>query len=194
MNAKGHGFHSLRDLGLDRPRVDRTLVLIGLMGAGKSSVGRRLAHTLGLNFVDSDKEVEIAAGCSVNEIFDLYGEKGFRDGERRVIARLLDGTPQVLATGGGAFMNDETRALIKQRGLSIWLDADVDLLVERTSRRDTRPLLREGDPAEILRNLAAERYPVYAEADLRVKTADGPHEQMVRVIVEALLDHESAQS
>lgn len=184
----------MRDLGLDRPRVDRTLVLIGLMGAGKSSVGRRLAHTLGLNFVDSDKEVEIAAGCSVNEIFDLYGEKGFRDGERRVIARLLDGTPQVLATGGGAFMNDETRALIKQRGLSIWLDADVDLLVERTSRRDTRPLLREGDPAEILRNLAAERYPVYAEADLRVKTADGPHEQMVRVIVEALLDHESAQS
>ena len=173
--------HTAANLG-----IDRTLVMIGLMGAGKSTIGRRLAARLGLTFVDADAEIERAAGCSVNDIFALYGEGAFRDGERRVIARLLDGRPQVLATGGGAFMNAETRALIKQKGLSIWLDADIELLVKRTGRRDTRPLLKRGDPREVLEQLAAERYPTYALADLRVKSTDGPHEAVVDAIVRAL--------
>ena len=161
-------------------------MLVGLMGAGKTTVGRRLAKKLGLPFVDSDHEIEKAAGMSVAEIFECFGEADFRSGERRVIGRLLDGKPQVVATGGGAFINDETRALIKEKGTSIWLDADIEVLVERTARRDTRPLLKTGDPKEILARLAAERAPFYAEADLRIASSDGPHEDVVDRIVDAL--------
>lgn len=168
------------------PGAERTIVLVGLMGAGKTTVGRRLAKKLGLPFVDSDHEIEKAAGMSVAEIFECFGEADFRSGERRVIGRLLDGKPQVVATGGGAFINDETRALIKEKGTSIWLDADIDVLVERTARRDTRPLLKTGDPKEILMRLAAERAPFYSEADLRIASSDGPHEDVVERIVEAL--------
>ncbi|WP_417450436.1 shikimate kinase [Kordiimonas sp.] len=165
---------------------ERTIVLVGLMGAGKTTVGRRLAKRLGLPFVDSDHEIEKAAGMSVAEIFECFGEEDFRSGERRVISRLLDGKPQIVATGGGAFINDETRALIKEKGTSIWLDADIDVLVERTARRDTRPLLKTGDPREILGRLAAERAPFYAEADLRIASSDGPHDDVVERIVDAL--------
>ena len=172
-------YRNLQDIG-------RPLILIGLMGAGKSSIGRRLAKRLGMEFVDADAEIEKAAGRSINDIFEEFGEAAFRDGERRVIARLLDGRPMVLATGGGAFTDGDTRALIRERGISIWLDADIDVLVERTSRRDTRPLLKDGDPREILGRLARERQPIYAEADIRVKSGTGPHDEVVDAIVAAL--------
>lgn len=149
--------------------LDRTLVLVGLMGAGKSTVGKRLAKELEIDFKDSDTEVEQAAGCSVADIFDRFGEKGFRDGERKVIARLLDGTPMVLATGGGAFMDTETRANIKARGISVWLRAGLETLVERTDSCKDRPLLKT-DPEAMLQNLMDTRYPVYAEADVVVDT------------------------
>lgn len=167
----------------------RTVVLVGLMGAGKTCIGKRLAQRLGTRFVDADHEVERAAGMSVSDIFETYGEASFRDCERRVIARLLREPPQVLATGGGAFMNDRTRALIKARALSLWLRADLDLLVRRTSRRNTRPLLRQGDPREILARLKAERDPVYAEADVAVDAADGPPEATVERVVAAIDEH-----
>ncbi len=166
--------------------TNKTIVLVGLMGVGKTTVGRRLAKRLGMGFVDSDHEIELAAGMSVGDIFDTYGEEDFRSGERRVIARLLDGKPQVVATGGGAFINAKTRAMIKSAGLSIWLDADIDVLVERTSRRDTRPLLKQGDPETILRKLAEERAPLYAEADLKVTSSVGPHEKVVDHMLKAL--------
>jgi shikimate kinase len=166
--------------------IDRTIVLVGLMGVGKTTVGRRLARKLGLGFVDSDHEIEKAADMTVAEIFEKYGEEDFRSGERRVIARLLEGKPKVVATGGGAFINEETRNLIKEAGLSIWLDADVDVLVERTGRRDTRPLLKQGDPAQILAKLAQERSPFYGEADIKVKSSVGPHDRVVGEIVKAL--------
>jgi len=166
--------------------IDRTIVLVGLMGVGKTTVGRRLARKLGLGFVDSDHEIEKAADMTVAEIFEKYGEEDFRSGERRVIARLLEGKPKVVATGGGAFINEETRTLIKEAGLSIWLDADVDVLVERTGRRDTRPLLKQGDPAQILAQLAQERSPFYGEADIKVKSSVGPHDRVVGEIVKAL--------
>ncbi|WP_420430079.1 shikimate kinase [Kordiimonas sp.] len=171
----------------------RTIVLVGLMGAGKTTVGRRLAKRLSLPFVDSDHEIEKAAGMSVAEIFECFGEADFRSGERRVIGRLLDGKQQIVATGGGAFINEETRALIKEKGLSIWLDADIDILVERTARRDTRPLLKTGNPREILSKLAAERAPFYAQADIKVPSSDGPHEDVVERIVEALQKAESGK-
>lgn len=164
----------------------RSLVLIGLMGAGKSAIGRRLAKRLGLDFVDADKEIEAAAGMSINEIFTEHGEDYFRDGERRVIARLLGGGPIVLATGGGAYMNEETRAEISENGVSIWLNADLDILLERVSRRDTRPLLKTGDPREIMASLMAERYPVYAGADVTVQSRDVPHDVIVEEIVQAV--------
>jgi len=164
----------------------KTIVLVGLMGVGKTTVGRRLAKRLNLDFVDSDHEIEKAAGMSVADIFESFGEEDFRSGERRVIARLLDGEPQVVATGGGAFINGETRQLIKKSGLSVWLDADINVLVERTGRRDTRPLLKEGNPEEILRKLSLERAPIYAEADLAIKSNIGPHEKVVDHIVKAL--------
>jgi len=168
------------------PRLDRPLVLIGLMGAGKTSVGRRLANHLGVPFVDADGEIEAAAGCSIADIFAHHGEAAFRDGERRVIARLLDGAPKVLATGGGAFLDTETRARIAEGGVSVWLRADLDTLVERCARRNNRPLLKTGDPRAILARLMAERHPLYAEAEIVIETGGGPHEGVVERIVDAL--------
>jgi shikimate kinase len=162
------------------------IVLVGLMGAGKSTVGRRLAARLGLPFVDADVEIEHAAGMSIADIFDRFGEPYFRDGERRVIARLIDGKPKVIATGGGAFVNEETRALILSDALAVWLDAPVEVLAERVRRRDTRPLLRGRDPVQVLRDLAATRNPHYALAPIRVASANAPHDTTVRAILEAL--------
>ena len=160
-------------------KVPRTIVLIGLMGAGKSCIGRRLAALLGLNFVDADTEIERAAGCTIDEIFERHGEAAFRDGERRVIQRLLGQAVQVLATGGGSFMDPGTRAAIQEQAVSVWLRADLDLLLKRTGRRNNRPLLKRGDPRAILERLMAERYPVYAEADIVVDSVDGPPEVTV---------------
>jgi len=171
------------------PRLARSLVLVGLMGAGKSTIGRRLAARLDLPFVDADNEIEAAAGCSIQEIFDEHGEDYFRDGERRVIERLLNGPVCVLATGGGAFMNDTTRALIKEKGCSMWLRADLEILVQRTSRRSHRPLLNKGNPREILQNLMDQRHPVYAEADLSVETDESPHNIVVERALTALREH-----
>ena len=165
---------------------DRAVVLVGLMGVGKSTVGRRLAGRLGLPFVDADTEIEQAAGMTISEIFDRYGEAHFRDGERRVIARLIDGTPKVVATGGGAFINDETRALILERATAVWLDADIETLVERTSRRGHRPLLRDRDLREVLSELAAKRNPIYAQAPIHVESRPAPHDATVRAILAAL--------
>ncbi|MBX9813132.1 MAG: shikimate kinase [Proteobacteria bacterium SG_bin5] len=165
---------------------DRPIVLVGLMGAGKTTVGRRLAQRLRLPFVDADAEIEAAAGMSITEIFDRFGESYFRDGERRVIARLIDGTRKVIATGGGAFMNAETRALILERALAVWLDANPAVLAERVARRDTRPLLRNRDPHQVLRELAEKRNPVYAMAPIRVPSHHAPHEVTVRAILEAI--------
>lgn len=165
---------------------ERPIVLVGLMGSGKSTIGRRLASRLGMRFADADDEIERAAGMTISEIFARFGEAHFRDGERRVIARLLTGKPLVLATGGGAFMNEETRALIQESSLSLWLDADIATLVERVGRRHHRPLLKDRDPGEVLRELAAVRNPIYAEAHLRVSSASSPHDHTVRAIMEAL--------
>jgi shikimate kinase len=165
----------------------RSLVLVGMMGVGKSSVGRRLAARLGFPFVDADAEIEAAAGMSIADIFARHGEDYFRRGEARVIARLLDNGPQVLATGGGAFMNAETRALVKAKGVSIWLHADVDVLLRRTNkRRGERPLLQTDDPGETLRRLLAEREPVYALADLTVQSRDIAHDAVVVEVMTAL--------
>ena len=172
----------------DRPTARQTIVLVGLMGAGKTTVGRRLASDLGLEFRDADHEIEKAAGCTIPQIFETYGEAAFREGERKVISRLLDDAPHVLATGGGAFMNDETRATIKDRAVSVWLDAEIPILLERVSRKNNRPLLKTGDPETILRKLAAERNPIYAEADIRVESDGGAHEIVVDKIVQALAD------
>lgn len=166
--------------------VPRTIALVGLMGAGKSCIGRLLAGALGLPFVDADKEIEAAAGCSVEDIFAAHGEAAFRDGERRVIARLLTQPKMVLATGGGAFIDPETRKLIHERATSLWLRADADLLVRRTARRNNRPLLKRGDPREILTRLIDERYPVYAEADVAVDSVDGPPEMTLDRVLEGL--------
>ncbi len=164
----------------------KTLVLVGLMGAGKSSVGRRLATRLGLPFVDADHEIEAAAGMTIPEIFARHGESAFRDGERRVIARLLDNPVHVLSTGGGAFMDARTRALIRERAISIWLHAELDELVRRVSRRTDRPLLQGGDPRAVLERLMAERYPIYAEADLTVPSSTGSAEETVERILERI--------
>jgi shikimate kinase len=176
--------HCLRDPAV--PRLDRPLVLVGLMGVGKSTVGRRLGGRLGLPFVDADAEIERAAGMTIAEIFARYGEAHFRDGERRVIARLIDGTPKVIATGGGAFINDETRALILDRAIAVWLHADLDTLVERTSRRNHRPLLRDREPREVLAELAAKRNPIYAQAPIHVESRPAPHDATVRAVLAAL--------
>lgn len=168
------------------PLRAKTIVLVGLMGVGKSSVGRRLANVLGLPFRDADNEVEAAAGRSISEIFAELGEPAFRDGERRVIARLLDEPPHVLATGGGAFVNAETRALINEKAVSVWLKADVELLARRVSRKDNRPLVRGKDPVKVLTELAEARYPAYAEAQVHVETGDTPHMVAVEAILTAL--------
>lgn len=164
----------------------RTVVLVGLMGAGKTKIGRRLAARLGLAFYDSDQEIEAAAGETIEEIFAYRGERAFRDGERRVIVRLLAEPVHVLATGGGAFMDPLTRAVIKQRGVSLWLRADLDVLVQRVLRRTDRPLLKVGDPRAILAELIERRHPIYSEADLTVDSGDGSPEATVSRAVAAL--------
>lgn len=172
--------------GKEFPLASRCLVLVGLMGAGKSTVGRRLGNALRLPFHDADQEIESAAGCSVSDFFERYGESAFRDGERKVIARLLGGPRHVLATGGGAFMDPITRTLIKRQGLSIWLRADITLLMERVSKRPTRPLLKNGDPRATMERLMEERYPIYAEADITVDSNGGPHDTVVQQILAQL--------
>lgn len=171
-----------------RPHItlNKPVVLVGLMGAGKSTVGRRLAAALGVDFVDSDNEIAEAAGCSISEIFETYGESMFRDLEKRVLNRLLSSPPCVIATGGGAFMNQEIREAIKAQTVSIWLRAELDVLVERVSRRDTRPLLKTGDKGEILKRLIDERYPVYSEAHITIDSNVGPHDSVVNDILFAL--------
>lgn len=164
----------------------RSLVLVGLMGAGKSTVGRRLAQKLGLPFRDADHEIEAAAGMTIADIFSIHGEAHFRDGERRVIARLLQEGPMVLATGGGAFMNDETRARIAQHGISVWLRADLEVLMRRVRKRATRPLLKTADPESTMRELIAARHPIYATADLTVDSHETPHDRVVVDIIETL--------
>ncbi|MDJ0936782.1 MAG: shikimate kinase [Kiloniellales bacterium] len=166
--------------------TDRTIVLVGLMGAGKSCIGRRLAARLGLPFRDADAEIERAAGCSIEDIFELHGEAAFREGENRVICRLLTDAPHVLATGGGAFMNPETRAAIGEQAISVWLRADLELMLKRTGRRNNRPLLKRGDPRKILSDLMDQRYPVYGDADLVVDSVDGPPEVTVERVLAAL--------
>ena len=170
-------------------KLDRPIVLVGLMGAGKSTVGRRLARRLGLPFVDSDTAIEEASGTTTAELFERYGEHDFRDGERRLVARLIDGTVRVIATGGGAFVDPRTRELLNQRAITIWLDAPVEVLAERTGRRDTRPLLRNGNRAATLARLAEQRHPLYAEAHLRIRTGEGAHRNVVEAIVAALDQH-----
>jgi len=172
----------------------KTIVLVGLMGAGKSCIGRRLASEFGLNFIDADAEIEAAAGCAIEDIFERHGEAAFRDGERRVIARLLNQPAHVMATGGGSFMDAGTRALIKERGVSLWLKADLALLLKRTARRNHRPLLKRGDPKEILARLIEERYPIYAEADITIDSQDGPPEVTVARARTAIGDYLAAPS
>jgi shikimate kinase len=173
-------------------RLSKTIVLVGMMGAGKTSVGRRLAAALGVPFRDADNEIEAAAGCTISDIFELFGEEAFRAGERKVLTRLLREPPHVLATGGGAFMDPSTRAKIKERAISVWLKADLDLLVERVSRKDHRPLLQNTDRRAKLEKLLAEREPTYTQADITVLSDDGPHETVVKNILAALDGREDA--
>lgn len=174
--------HQVRDM-----LGTRSIVMVGLMGCGKSSIGRRLAVTLGLPFIDADDEIERAALKSIPEIFADHGEAYFREGERKVIKRLLGSGPQVLATGGGAFMNAETRAAIKADGISVWLRADLDVLMRRVAKRDNRPLLKADDPVAVMKSLMDQRYPVYAEADITVDSRDTTHEVIVGEIIAALI-------
>jgi shikimate kinase len=168
---------------------DRLIVLVGLMASGKTSVGRILAQRLRMPFVDTDHEIETVSHMTIPELFAKYGEADFRSGERRVIERLLKEGPRVLATGGGAFMNADTRGLIRTRGVSIWLKADFDTLMRRARRRTNRPLLQSGDPETIMRKLMDARYPVYAEADVTVESIDGPHDATADTIIRALTAH-----
>lgn len=172
----------------------RPIVLVGLMGAGKTSIGRRLAEKLDLGFVDADHEIEAAAGKSISDIFADHGEASFREGERRVIARLMENGEQVLATGGGAFIHPETRARIKESGLSVWLKADLPLLMKRVMKRNDRPLLRAEDPEAVMRDLINQRYPIYAVADITVQSRDVAHHQMVNEVIRALARHASRQA
>lgn len=169
-----------------RRRIDRPIVLVGLMGSGKSSIGKKLAAVLGLPFTDADEAIELAARMSISDIFERYGEGAFRDGERRVIGRLMEQDKGVIATGGGAFINDETRALILDKGIAIWLDADVGTLVERVGRKDSRPLLKNGDPREILSRLRDERNPFYRQAPIHVLSEPGPHQHTLNRILKAI--------
>ncbi len=164
----------------------RPIVLVGLMGVGKSTLGRRLAARLAVPFTDADEEIETAAGMSITEMFASHGEPYFRDGERRVIARILQDGPMVLATGGGAYMNDETRARIAERAVSVWLKADLDVLMRRVRKRATRPLLQAPDPEAVMRGLMDARHPVYALADIMVESRDVPHERVVADVIAGL--------
>lgn len=173
----------------DAPDITRrTIALVGLMGVGKSSVGRRLASTLRMPFVDADAEIEAAAGRSVSEIFAEMGESEFRAGEHRVIKRIVEGPPVVLATGGGAFIHEGTRDLLRAQAVTVWLQADLEILAERATRRDTRPLLRGKDAREVLARLAEARYPIYAEAHVHVLTGKGTHQEAVRAVIAAITD------
>jgi shikimate kinase len=172
----------------------RTVALVGLMGAGKTAIGKRLAVRLGLPFVDADEEIERAAGCTVAEFFERYGEAEFRAGERRVIARLLESPLRVLSTGGGAYMDRETRTLMRAQALTVWLRADLDVLFDRVRRRSHRPLLRQGDPREVLAHLMSQRYPIYAEADIVVDSTAQPAETTTEQVIEALRRHLATQS
>ena len=169
-------------------RIDRPVVLVGMMGVGKSSVGKKLASLLGFPFVDADDAIEEAAKMTIPEIFATYGEPYFRDGERRVIARLVEAPdgPKIIATGGGAFCNDLTRALILDKAITVWLDSDVDTLVERTARKDNRPLLKQGNPREILARLREERSPFYAQAPIHVISGNGPHNRAVARVLKGI--------
>ncbi len=167
-------------------QCQKPVVLVGMMGTGKTTIGRRLAPRVGLPFFDSDAEIEKAAGMTVSELFEAHGEESFRDGEARVIKRLLEGPPHVLATGGGAVTHPDTRALIKDHTISVWLRADVETLARRATRRDTRPLLRTSDPAATLTRLAKEREPFYAEAHIHADSQPGPHEQTVSLILDKI--------
>ena len=184
--AGGQDQASRRGHPISRQLGTRSLVLVGLMGAGKSTVGRRLAQALKLPFRDADHEIEAAAGMTIPEIFAIHGEDHFRDGERRVIARLLQEGPIVLATGGGAFMNEETRSRIAEQGVSIWLKADLDTLMRRVRKRSTRPLLQNPDPEGTMRRLMEVRYPVYATADIAIDSHEAPHDRVVSDITKAL--------
>jgi shikimate kinase len=167
----------------------RPIVLIGMMGAGKTTVGRRLASKLGRHFVDSDEEVEKAAGMTIEDIFRTHGEADFRAGEVKVIARLLKDEGIVLGTGGGAFINPETRVLVKASAISVWIKADFDLLFQRVSRRSNRPLLKTANPRETLQKLIDVRYPIYAEADVTVVSRDVPQDQVAAEVIDAVLDY-----
>jgi shikimate kinase len=167
---------------------DRSIVLVGLMGCGKSSVGRRLAQAIGIQFVDADDEIELAAGQTIPEVFAQYGEDHFRDREARIISRILESGPQVLATGGGAYMRAETRERIRKRGISIWLKAELPVLMNRVMKRTDRPLLHTPDPEKTMRELMKIRYPVYAEADITVHSRDVPHDAMVAEILSELAE------
>jgi len=171
----------------------QTIALVGLMGVGKSSIGRRLALALGMPFRDADSEIEAAAGRSISEIFSKYGEATFRDGERRVIARLLEEPPHVLATGGGAFAQHDTRAVIQAKAISVWLKADIEVLARRVARRDHRPLLVGKDPMEVLEAHVRDRYPWFETADVVVETGDLPHQVAVDAIVRALAAYAAAR-
>lgn len=174
--------------------LPRTVALVGLMGAGKSAIGKRLAARLGLPFVDADDEIERAAGCTIAEFFERYGEQEFRAGERRVIGRLLEETPRVLSTGGGAYMDPETRALMKTRALTVWLRAELDVLFDRVKKRTHRPLLRQGDPKETLARLMQQRYPIYAEADIVVDSTAQPAERTTEQVLDAIRAHLQPQT
>jgi shikimate kinase len=169
--------------------LPRTVAIVGLMGAGKSAIGKRLALRLALPFVDADNAIEEAAGCTIAEIFEKYGEAEFRQGERRVISRLLDEPPHVLSTGGGAYMDPETRGLMKEKAVTVWLRADLDVLYERVKKRSHRPLLKQGNPRDVLENLMTLRYPVYAEADIVVESTAQPVDRTTDQVVEALRRH-----
>ncbi len=179
--------NDLTDQAGGAPVIDRSVVLVGMMGVGKTSIGRRLAARINFEFVDADEEIERAAGMTIAEIFEKFGEGYFRDGERRVIARLMDGPPKVIATGGGAFINEETRTLILERALSIWLDADIKVLADRVSRRDHRPLLKNRDPVEVLTELGKVRNPLYAAANIHVRSDASPHARTVENILKAIV-------
>jgi shikimate kinase len=173
--------------------LSRTVALVGLMGAGKSAIGKRLAVRLGLPFVDADDEIERAAGCSIAEFFKKYGEADFRAGERRVIARLLDEPPHVLSTGGGAYIHPETRALMRGKAVTVWLRAELDVLFDRVRRRGHRPLLRQGDPRDVLARLMAQRYPIYAEADIVIDSTAQPADRTTNQVMNALHDYLQAE-
>ena len=184
---------SLRDLAAD-VHIDRTVALVGMMGAGKTSIGKRLAGVLGVEFRDADAEIEKAAGCTVAQIFAEHGEPEFRRGERKVIERLITcEPPHILATGGGAFMDPETRALLKERATTIWLRAELDVLLRRVERRDNRPLLRGGDARGTLARLIEERYPTYAEAELVIDSNSGPHAAAVEAVLRALRERHATR-